>query len=242
MHKMSRCISALGAVAVAVASLTACGGGSEVVAQVGGNAITKATLDHWISIEAILLYEIVPRRAVPRGVVPDPPDYTACIAFLKSQPVALGRVGPKPTAAQLKSSCQQEREMLKEKELGFLIGDQWMFNEAAEWGLKVTDKEVRQRLEQIRQTLFPKKVVFQKYLANTEQTIPDWLFRAKVGLLELELRRKIFPPKGLTPQQQQALTRLASESTKKWLARTSCRAGYVVPRCKQYKGALPPGI
>lgn len=240
MHKANQYISTLSAIAVAIVSLTACGSSSsdEVVARVGGNTITKADLNHWISIEAILTHEMIPAKRVQRGVIPDPPSYTACIAQLETTPAKI--VGPKQTTAQLKSQCRQKYETLRQKVLNFLISAQWKIGEGAELGVKITDAEAKQRLEQIKQALYPQKGVFQKYLTTTQQTIPDWLFRAKLQLLEIKLPQKLIP-KGLTGQQrQQAATKLLHESTKKWVARTSCRAGYVVPNCKQYTGPLPP--
>ena len=77
--------SALGAIAVAVACLSGCGGGSsgEIVARVEGSSISKAMLDHWIPIEAVLTYELYPRKPVPNGVVPVPPNYTGMHCLLR---------------------------------------------------------------------------------------------------------------------------------------------------------------
>ncbi len=36
-------------------------------------------------------------------------------------------------------------------------------------------------------------------------------------------------------QQQKALSKFIKEFKKKWLAKTECRAGYVVANCKEYK-------
>ncbi len=238
MHKISCYISALGAIVVAVVGVTACGGGSsEIVAQVGTSSISRATLDHWIPIEAIVSYELFPRKPVPRGLVPDPPNYTACIAYLESTPQKLVERGPKPTTAQLKSQCQQKYEGLRRQVLNFLITAEWMIGEGAERGVKVTDEEVRQQFEGVKKTFFPKEAEFEKFIAITGETVPDQLFRSKVQLLE----HKLFAKKGLTAKQQQAYLKFVNESTKKWIARTSCRAGYVVPDCKEYKGPLTPG-
>lgn len=55
MCKAFRCLSVCGAVLFAFVGLSACGGDGDsghVVARVGGYPITKATLDHWLSIQA----------------------------------------------------------------------------------------------------------------------------------------------------------------------------------------------
>src|ERR1035441_10448534 len=99
--------------AIVVVGLTGCGGGSGgTVARVRGvGSITKAMVDHWVPIEAVLLYEEVPRSEVPVGVVPDPPAYSACIA-------RLAKIAPKDAAAAvvrvgLKRECRENDLRLK---------------------------------------------------------------------------------------------------------------------------------
>ncbi len=235
MYRVSHYISAL----VAVASLTACSGGTSggVVAQVGRSSISKATLDHWLPIEAILIYELKPSKPAPSGVVPDPPNYTACIARLESTPAKLVERGPKPTAAQLKSQCRQRYQTLRQAALSFLINAEWVIDEGAEQGLKATDEEIRQRFEQVKKLLFPTEAEFQKYLAITGETVSDQLFRSKVKVLSSKIEQKFIDKKGLTAQQQElAYAKFYKEFPKKWIARTSCRAGYVMVDCRQYKG------
>src|SRR5690242_17751751 len=64
--------------------LTACGGGGggasgasgDVVARVGGAAITRAAVSHWMAtLAGGDYYELSGRRPVPTGLVSDPPDY-----------------------------------------------------------------------------------------------------------------------------------------------------------------------
>ena len=43
-----------------------------------------------------------------------------------------------------------------------------------------------------------------------------------------------------SPQQQAEFARKGEGFPKKWIAKTSCSPGYVVPNCKEYKGPLPP--
>jgi foldase protein PrsA len=233
MYVMNRCIAALGV--VAAVSLVACSGGSEVVVRVRGAPITKATLDHWISIEAIVSSELFPRKPAPRGVVPDPPGYTACIAYLRSLPAVITGGRSKPAVAQLKSRCRRRYKTLRQYVLEFLIGAEWTLGEGAELGVRPTDAEARQRLKQVNKRYFPREADFKRYLSLTGQTLSDEMFRSKVQLLEVKLPQMI-APKGLTAQQQRlAYAKLSDEYTKKWTARTSCRPGYIVSKCKQYK-------
>jgi foldase protein PrsA len=251
VHGLLRLTSTLGAVAISAAGVTACGGSSDQsVAEVAGvGAITKATLEHWMPIEARLLYQEVPTRPAPNGVVPDPPTYTACVAYLQTTRQRVAEVRPRPTTAQLREKCAQREQELKVLTLNTLIGWEWIIGKGLEVGMRVTDAEVAQHLEAVRHGDLA-YVSFDKYLKYSGQTMADMLFRAKVQLFEVKAQEELMAlarklPKGLSPRQQQvALTRLAASfpTEKQWVARTDCRPGYVTSSCKQYTGPLAPGI
>jgi foldase protein PrsA len=242
MSRMTRCASALGVV-VAVVGLTACGGGisGDAVVQVGANSISKAMVDHWTRIEAVLTYKVIPRQPVPRGVVPDPPKYTACIAYLEANAPQPVKGQSKPTASQLKSQCQQRYVGLQRKVLSILITFDWMSGEIADQGAKVTDGEVKQAFQRFEHEEFSTEADFHKYLTYTGMSISDVLLLMRNTVLGTKLQQKALAKKGPTVQQQeQAFARFAGEFRKKWTAKTSCRTGYVVPGCKQYKGTEAP--
>lgn len=253
MHRTGHRIWALGAAAIASASMSACGGGgsNEIVARIAGaGEISKATLEHWIPIQARLVYSVVPRRPVPKGVVPDPPVYTACVAYLKTRKQKIVETGPRPTAAQLKDKCAQDYQQLRASALNLLIGSDWTFATATAVGMKVTDAEVKQRFELVKAHdlgMSPREYL--KYLKYTGQTLADMMLRSKVQLIEAKMKQRVIEmiehlPKGLTQQQQaQVLTKLTADvpTIEQWVAKTSCRRGYVTSSCRQYRGPLPPG-
>ena len=253
MHMTNRVISALGVLTVALVGLAACGGSNsnEIVARVDGvGSISKATLDHWIPVEAVVLYEEEPKAAVPRGVIPDPPKYAACIAYLKTTRQKIGESGPRPTTVQLKGKCRQRYQQLKELTLNTLIGWDWTIGAGLALGMKVSDVEVKRRLEEVNKNLYPKKADFTNYLKLTGQTLADMLFRSRVQLYEGKLvqQRTVLEkrlPSGLSARQRQSAVAefmAAMPPGKQWAAKTSCRKGYVVSACRQYRGSLPPGI
>ena len=252
MSRVTRCISMLGVIAivVVVVGLAACGGasgGGAVVAQVGGSSISKATLDHWTRVEAVLAYKVIPRQPVPSGVVPDPPSYTACIAYLAAAPKIVTpqpvKGQPKPTTAQLTTRCRQRYEELQRKALGILIDYYWINGEVADQGVKVTGMETQKSLESFVHKEFPNETEFHKYLTYTGMSVSDVLFIMRDTILTTKLQRILEKVgKGLTgqQQQQQAVLKFAKEFQKHWTARTNCHTGYVVPYCKQYKGPETP--
>jgi hypothetical protein len=253
MFAISRCVAVLGATAVAVLGLSACGGGSgsdEIVARVPGLvSISKATLEHWMPVEAVVLYQEYPTKPVPKGVIPDPPDYPACISYLRTHP-QLAERHKKQTVAQLKSKCEHQYRELKVLTLNTLLVWYWTIGAGHELGIKASDAEAKLRLKETNPTYFTTDAQFKRYLKLTGQTLPDMLFRSKVQLFEVRILAKLqalekLLPQGMTAQQRQsALTKLNDSlpPNRQWAARTTCSKGYVVSACRQYKGPEAPGL
>src|SRR5690349_7518197 len=174
---------------LAVAILVAgCGSGvpSDSVATVDGTPIKKADFDHWLSVAAR-------QSAVPGSTttpaVPDPPNYTNCVATLQKQPVPKGQKAP--TAAALKAQCAQQYNGLKTQVMQFLIQSQWLLKEADSRKLTAKPAQVQQQLnDQIKQS-FPKRADFNKFLKTSGMTMNDLLFRVKVDVLTQQVRQKI---------------------------------------------------
>ena len=173
----------------ALIGLSACGGiPSNAVVQVNGSPITKATFAHWMAVAAASSSAATPGGAKPE--IPEPPDYKACIAHLQAiTPTPKGQ--PAPTQAQLKSQCEQQYKALQQEVLGFLISTAWVLGEAESLGVKVSDKEVHKRFEEIRSQQYPKAADFEKFLASSGQTVSDLLLRVKSNLLAQKVQQKI---------------------------------------------------
>ncbi len=201
MSKHFRFISALGAVFFAVVGLAACGGGipGNAVVQVGGNPISKTTFEHWLSVAAASTSATAGATAA-KPVVPDPPNYTACIAHLEATAPKPAKGQSKPTPAQLKSQCEQQYKSLQQEVLGFLISSSWVLGEAESQGVKVSDAEVKKEFEKIKNQQFPKAAEFQKFLATSGQTVSDLLLRVKLNLLSSKIQQKVAKKKGTVTQ------------------------------------------
>ena len=198
MSRSGRSIPALGAVLFAVAGLSACGGiPGDAVSQVDGTAITKATFAHWMGVAAAATATTA-EGAAPKPVIPEPPKYTACIAHLEATQAKAAKAAP--SAAQLKSQCEQQYKTLLPEVLGFLISSQWVLGEGAALGVKVSDKEVKKRFNQIREQQFPKAAEFEKFLANSNQTVSDLLLRVKLNLMSSKIQQKIVKSKSQVTQ------------------------------------------
>jgi foldase protein PrsA len=189
VFKYFRSIAALGAVFAVIAGLSACGGGvpGNAVVQVNGTPISKTTYGHWLSIAAAS----TAGTTGAKPVVPDPPKYRACIAHLEATSPKPAKGQSKPTAAQLKSECEQQYKSLQQEVLGYLIASSWVLGEAESLGVKVSDAEVKKELEKIRNEQFTQPGQFQKFLSSTGYTISDLLLRVKLNMLSTKIQQKI---------------------------------------------------
>ena len=182
---------------VAVA-FAACGGiPGDAVVSVDGKSITKDTFKHWLTVAAASSASTTGTKAA----VPDPPQYTACIAAAKA--VSRPAKGQKaPTEAQLKTQCEQEYKSLQQEVLGFLISSNWVLGEASSLGVNASDKEVKKQFEKIKSQQFPKAAEFEKFLKTSGQTVSDLLLRVKLNLLSSKIQQKIVKEKSKVSKAQ----------------------------------------
>jgi foldase protein PrsA len=191
MHRTVRFIAALCAVLFALVGLAACGGiPGDAVVQVGSSPISKNAFNHWMGVAATANSPSA-GAAATKPVVPEPPDYKACIAHLQATTPAPAKGQAAPTPAQLKSQCEQQYKQLQQQVLGFLISSDWVVGEAGSLGVKVSDAEVHKQFEKIKNQQFPRAAEYQKFLVTTGQTTSDLLLRVKLNLLSSKIQEKI---------------------------------------------------
>ncbi|MGH2865052.1 MAG: peptidyl-prolyl cis-trans isomerase [Solirubrobacteraceae bacterium] len=199
MSKPLRSLSALGAVLFALVGLSACGGipGNAVV-QVAGTPITKEAFDHWMKVASASSSS----GTTEKPVVPEPPNYTACVAHLAATSAKPAKGQKAPTTKQLKSECATEYKSLQSEVLGFLISSQWVLGEAGSLGVKLSDAEVKKEFAKIKTEEFPKAAEFEKFLSTSGQTVSDLLLRVKLNLLSQKIEKKIIKEKSKVTEAQ----------------------------------------
>ncbi len=199
MSKALRSISALGAVLFALVGISACGGiPGDAVVQVGGTPITKSAFDHWMSVAA----SSSAASTTEKPAVPEPPNYTTCIAHLAKTTPKPAKGQKAPTTAQLKSQCETEYKSLQTEVLGFLISSQWVIGEASSLNVKLSDAEVKKEFTKIKSTQFPKASEFEKFLASSGQSVSDLLLRVKLNMLSQKIQKQIVKAKSKPTQAQ----------------------------------------
>jgi foldase protein PrsA len=181
------------AVIATAAVVSGCGNDvpSNAVAKINDTVIKRSEFNHWLTAAA--------RGSQPAGgggqvVVPDPPNFTRCVAAKQRQPVPEGT--PKPTPAQLKEQCEQEYDSLKEQVMQFLVSAEWIKQEAADRGVEVTEAEVRQQFEDQKKQSFPDDDAYKEFLRTSGQTEQDLLFRVRLDVLSNKVRQEIIGDQG----------------------------------------------
>src|SRR3954469_22538641 len=200
-----RLLLAVGAIAVPAAALTACGSDSvpgNSVARVDDETITNQAFQHWLKVAATSSQQGAAARAKGAPKIPQPPDFTACVAEKQKSAPKPAKGQPKPTEAQLKAQCKQEYEGLRDQVMQFLISADWIQKEAADQGVKVSDAEVQKQFAQTKKQSFPKEKDYQKFLSQSGMTQEDVVFRVKLDRLSTKLREKVTKGKDkVTPAQ-----------------------------------------
>jgi parvulin-like peptidyl-prolyl isomerase len=149
-----------------------------IIARIAGHAITRAMFEHSLTV--------LVRSESPNAVVPEPPDFAACVRHLQAAPAPTESGGPNPTASALKGECQQHYQTLKTQALDSLIVDQWVTGAAAEVGARVSDAELQQELRKVEAGQSEAQAA--QELAKSGRTLADFVHETKVQLLAEGIR------------------------------------------------------
>jgi foldase protein PrsA len=158
------------------------------VAKIGDTVITKDQFNHWLTAAAH-------GSAQPGSPVtlPDPPNFTKCVANAAKQPVPKG--AKKPTKQQLKTQCKQQYDALKQQVMQFLVSAEWIQQEAKNQGVKVSNKQVQKQFQDQKKQSFQKEADYQKFLKQSGMTEADLLFRVKLDVISNDVRTKVIKGK-----------------------------------------------
>ncbi len=214
------------------------GGGSVTRIQGTSASIDKAVLNHWMRSMAGGDYRASIGVQGPRGLVSEPANYGECASAAKTFVPRTPTGQLKLSDAQIAQKCRQLYQSIKAQALSFLISVQWTVAEGAEQGLKVTDADLRHEFARFWKERYPTKQEFEKYIAERQWVLSDVLYQLKRNILVGRILPKFKAKVNRAGGGEQLYVKFALERYKALIAKTSCRAGYVVPNCKEYSG--PP--
>src|ERR687883_76513 len=170
MPNRLRLLALLALAALVAAVVAGCGDDvpSGAVAKVGDEEIPQSEFNHWLTAAARQQAQGQPGQPPGAVVVPDPPNFTNCVAAKQKQKQPQG--AQKPQASQLKTQCKQEYDGLKEQTMQFLISARWLKQEAAKRGVKATPEEVKKTFDEQKKQAFPKEKDYKEFLATSGRT------------------------------------------------------------------------
>ena len=175
-------------IALALAACGSSGVPGNSVATIGNVKVTKSQFQHWLPIYA--KQDAAQAPGTP-AIVPDPPNFTACIAAYRKALPAQPKGKPKIADAQIKKQCQTSYNKTRDETVSFLINSQWLVGQTAEDKVKVTDASVQQQFKTIKQQQYPQESAFKAFLKSSGLTIPDILYRLKLQSLSNKLQTSI---------------------------------------------------
>ncbi len=169
----------------ASAGLAACGGvPGNAVAEVDGESVQKSQFDSWMSV-------VAKAGGQGAGTVPDPPEYTKCIAA-KRQAQPKPAKGEKPVAdSELKDQCKQEHDAIRDRVMSLLVNAEWIEGEAEQQNVTVSDEEVRKAFDTQKQQQFPKEADYKNYLKQSGQTEEQLISQVRTGELARKISEKV---------------------------------------------------
>ena len=192
MKTTSRALALLGAALTLSIALAACGGlsGNSVV-SIGGDEIKKSEYDHLLPIAAAQTSQTPGQKPV----LPDPPNYTKCIANLKKTAPTPAKGQPRPSAATFKAQCKSQEQSLNQQIMQYLIRSAWIQGEAADRDIKLSDKEVKKQFDIDRKQNFPTAKAYNEFLKTSGYDTEDLLFQVKSRMLSERIQKAVLKGK-----------------------------------------------
>ena len=233
---------AVAALLPALLILAGCGG-SDSVTQIQGSSLTisKPMLDHWMRAVLANDFRTTIGTKAPKGFVSEPANDSECAEAAKKVIPRTYTGKLKLTDAEIAHKCHQLHQAIQGQAIGYLLSAQWVYLEAKEQGLHLTDAELRREFLRYRKEAFGSPQAYAKYLDERGMVLSDTLY---------QLRRNVFVTDLLPKTQARAKQiggglktygRIVLERYRRLIAKTSCKAGYVMEDCNEYQApATPP--
>lgn len=184
---------------------------AEDVAVVNGTPITATSFEHWLQV---LTYS----NAAEHGgapVVPDPPDFTNCIAEARTI-VKLAH----ETTQKLKNDCEALLASDTGQTMDFLIKNVWLEQAAARAHVDPSAAEVQDTFAAQKDKEFKSAAAFNAFLVATKQTSMDIVLRIRINQILSALAKRTDGVKALETELQFA-----------YRPKTHCAADYAISDC-----------
>lgn len=221
------------------------GGGADSVTHIEGSSqtISKPMLDHWMRAVVANDFRTSIGTKAPRGLVSEPANSKECLE-------AARKVVPRTYTGKLKLTddeilrkCGELHKAISAQAISYVLSAQWVNLQAEEQGLHpISQAEMHRQFLRFQKEAFGSSKSYLKYLHERGMVLSDTLY---------QLRRNIYVTR-LLPKFQEKVKkagggiktygRLAFQRYHALIAKTSCKAGYVMQDCKEYHAPATPPI
>ncbi|MGH2834380.1 MAG: site-2 protease family protein [Solirubrobacteraceae bacterium] len=168
--------------------------GEDIAAKVGAQFITKTQAERAYANlgRANLGREALSTRAAVE--VPDPPDFTKCVAQMQAQLSAQTSAeslrAPRPARSTLHEECRERYSNLLESVMFELIHRAWTTQEAKALGVGVNAKRLAQALAARRES-FASTSAYNQYLVSVGLTQSELERQDREAIISQELQRRL---------------------------------------------------
>jgi hypothetical protein len=190
---------------------------SGLAAIVGKTPITVAAFDHWLQV--VVASHTTKSNTPP--ILPDPPNFTNCIAQAKASGKLAGA-----TTQRLKADCEQLYRVDTDQVMDYLIKSDWLIAAGTKAHVLPSQAEVLANFNAQKARQFKSASAFAAFLAASKQTQADIMLRIKTGRIESLLAKRAGGDKQLLDQ-----------LSKQYVPETHCAAAYVNPDCAEYRAS-----
>jgi hypothetical protein len=224
------------AIVLALLLLAGCGG-SESITQIQGSSarITKPMLDHWMRAVVATDFRVSIGTKAPRGLASEPAEDRECAqAAAKIVPHSFtGK--PKLSDAQISRKCHELHEAIKAQAMSYLLSAQWTMLEAKELGVALSDAELHKEFLRARNQFHETEAGYQAYLKERRLVLSDFLYQLRRNVLVNRITPKFQAKVKQAGGGEKVYTSLALARFRGLIAKTSCKAGYVIEDCRGYR-------
>jgi len=208
--------------------------GNTVLVRFHNETITRAMLNHWIAIEAVIAPETNPQQPPPPGQIPDPPNYTHCIPYQKQHPET--PTTTPLTTTQARTACHYHYEHLRLQMLALLTNYIWVNHEANTLHIHITQAAINQAETRFNQANFHTPEAFQRFLKASGETHAD-----HQRIIQFDLQATAIRTNLLNEHNPTQLQNYNHQTAKQLQNQTTCAPEDIFQDCRGYKGPEPPG-
>ncbi len=232
----------LAAIAAPLVLLLAGCGGSDSLTHIQGSSatITKPMLDHWMRAEVATDFRATIGTKAPAGLASEPANYSECAEAAKKVIPGTFAGKLKLTDAAISQKCHELYRAVRDQAMSYLLSAEWTMLEGKELGVPLSNAELHKEFVRYRNQGYKTEAAFQQYMKERRLALSDVLYEVKRNILVTRILPKFQIRVKRAGGGERVYAKLALERYHGLIAKTSCKSGYVMEDCKEYRAPATP--